>query len=446
MKKLHILATALLISGSSWAQNVPVDFESGGNGANWTWTTFENDDNPALEVVSNPASSGINTSATVGKFTARSTGQPWAGCETQHGADIGEYQIDATNSTIKIMVYKSVLSDVGIKLVTASGWAKPELKVANTTINEWEELSFDFSTVDHEGMTYDQIVVFMDFNARTAESVNYFDNISFNAGGGGSNDDEPMVAAPDPTLDAADVISLFSGVYTDITVNTWRTDWSAAALVEVDIEGNATKKYSNLDFVGIEATGDNSIDASEMNYLNMHFWTPNATTYRVKLVDAGADNAIGTSDDVEHEVVFENPTQKAWVEQNIALADFTNLTTTSNISQVILSALPAAGATLYVDNVYFSKGIVNSAVAPTFERFSVYPNPASSEINLDIKAGNTQITAFSITDLNGRTIVSEELTSTVINKTIDTHSLQGGVYFLSVTTDLGIKKQRILIQ
>jgi hypothetical protein len=76
------------------------------------------------------------------------------------------------------MVYKPVVSDVGIKLVTATGWSKGELKVANTKTNEWEELSFDFSTVDHENMTYDQIVVFPDFASRTADVVSYFDNIT----------------------------------------------------------------------------------------------------------------------------------------------------------------------------------------------------------------------------------------------------------------------------
>ena len=76
------------------------------------------------------------------------------------------------------MVYKSVISDVGIKLVTSSGWSKGELKVANTKVNEWEKLTFDFSKVDHENMTYDQMVIFMDFNARSEETVNYFDNLT----------------------------------------------------------------------------------------------------------------------------------------------------------------------------------------------------------------------------------------------------------------------------
>jgi len=159
------------------AQNGPIDFEASGFGANWTWTGFENGTNPPLEIVANPDMSGINTSSTVAKFTALDAGEPHVGCETMHGADIGSFVIDASNSTIRIMVWKSTISDVGIKLVTASSWAKPELKVANTKINEWEQLTFDFSTVDHEGMTYDQIVIFPDFTDRAADNVIYFDNV-----------------------------------------------------------------------------------------------------------------------------------------------------------------------------------------------------------------------------------------------------------------------------
>jgi hypothetical protein len=83
------------------------------------------------------------------------------------------------------MVWKSVISDVGIKLVAASGWAQPEIKVANTLINQWEELTFDFSGYPNppgsEGM-YDQIVIFPDFDlsGRTQDNIIYFDNITFN--------------------------------------------------------------------------------------------------------------------------------------------------------------------------------------------------------------------------------------------------------------------------
>ncbi|MDP6276179.1 MAG: T9SS type A sorting domain-containing protein [Candidatus Marinimicrobia bacterium] len=173
----------LLFIGLAWGQNSPIDFETGGYGATWTWTVFENGDNPSLEIVTNPNTGGINSSATVAKFTALQTGQPWAGCESLHGSDIGTFSLDATNSTVKIMVYKTVISDVGLKFVIPSSGSLGEIKVSNTVTNEWEELTFDFSS--HIGLPeaigIDQIVVFPDFDlgGRTQDNVIYFDNISF---------------------------------------------------------------------------------------------------------------------------------------------------------------------------------------------------------------------------------------------------------------------------
>ena len=181
---LLVLFYVLLKSGGMvLAQNSPIDFETGGYGATWTWTVFENGDNPSLEIVTNPNTGGINSSATVAKFTALQAGQPWAGCESLHGSDIGTFSLDATNSTLKIMVYKTVISDVGLKFVIPTSGSLGEIKVANTVTNAWEELTFDFSS--HIGLPeaigIDQIVVFPDFNlgGRTQDNIIYFDNISF---------------------------------------------------------------------------------------------------------------------------------------------------------------------------------------------------------------------------------------------------------------------------
>lgn len=175
MKTIYFFILAILLSAAISAQNIPIDFEENGNGAEWSWRTFENDTDPELEIVSNPDMTGINTSSTVAKFTALRSGQPFAGCESLHGADIGDFVIDASTSTLRIMVWKSVRSDVGIKLVRADNWSLGEIKVRNTKVNEWEELEFDFS--GHLGNPYDQIVIFPDFDNRQEDNVIYFDNI-----------------------------------------------------------------------------------------------------------------------------------------------------------------------------------------------------------------------------------------------------------------------------
>jgi len=175
MDKLPVLAFAALLGLSVSAQNAPIDFEPNGHGANWNWKVFENGYNPPLVVVQNPDTNGINTSPNVARFEALQQGQPFAGCESMHGTDIGTFTIDQDNYIIRIMVYKTAISDVGIKLVRWDNWSLGEIKVANTKTHEWEQLEFDFSA--HIGLTYDQIVIFPDFTARPSDRTIYFDNV-----------------------------------------------------------------------------------------------------------------------------------------------------------------------------------------------------------------------------------------------------------------------------
>jgi hypothetical protein len=165
-------------SSTGYTLGNPIDFEPSGFGAAWTWNVFENITNPALEFVANPDKTGVNTSSTVAKFTALQAGAQWAGCETQHGA-MGTFTLDAAHCIVKIMVYKTVLSDVGIKFAKSDGWSMGEIKVPNTVVNAWQELTFNFTAQVQAG--YDQIIVFPDFKARTSDNVIYFDNITFSA-------------------------------------------------------------------------------------------------------------------------------------------------------------------------------------------------------------------------------------------------------------------------
>lgn len=380
------LSMLMLSATLGFSQNAPIDFESGGKGANWTWSSFENVGNAALQFVSNPSTSGINSSSKVAKFTALTGGQPWAGCESLHGADIGKFTLSASNAIVKIMVYKSVKSDVGIKFATNSGGSTGEFKVANTKINEWEELTFDFTAKIGEATStdIDQIVVFPDFQltpARTTDNVCYFDNITFSSGAAIA---EPTVAAPTPTKAASNVISMFSNAYTNVTVDTWRTGWSNGTLTDMQVAGNDTKKYTSLDFVGVE-TVVKPINATSMDSFHVDMWTPNATSFKVKLVDLGANGTIGGGDDKEHELAF-TPVVKTWNHLSIPLSNFTGLTTRAAIGQLIFVGVPTGTSIVYIDNVLFSKKIASSSIANIIKpEISIFPNPPNN--NLNIKSG-----------------------------------------------------------
>lgn len=216
MKTLYFFLIAL-VGTTVNAQLFPVDFEPGGYGADWTWTVFENGDNPPLEIVANPDQTGINTSATVAKITVQQEGAPFAGCETMHGADVGTFSLSEDNAYVAMMVYKSVISDVGFKYATPEGASTGEIKVANTLIDQWERLVFDFTAVIGEPSSngIDQIIVFPDFQNRSSDNEIYFDNIIFGDSSLLSTpelEENSIILAPNP---ATDRIAIQSGLPLD---------------------------------------------------------------------------------------------------------------------------------------------------------------------------------------------------------------------------------------
>jgi len=230
-----------------------------------------------------------------------------------------------------------------------------EHEIAITTPNQSEWVSIDIPLSDFAGLTTRANIAQLIYSGDPSGAITvYTDNIYFysdgTTGGGGS---DPTSAAPAPTLDAANVISMFSNAYTDVPVDTFRTDWSSATLEDVMVAGDDTKKYSGLNFVGIETVAS-QIDATTMTHFHTDIWTPDATEFRIKLVDFGPNGVFdGGGDDVEHEIAISNPNPGEWVSLDIPLADFTGLTTRANISQLIYSGDPSGAITVYVDNIYF---------------------------------------------------------------------------------------------
>jgi len=458
MKETKLFSLAilllLLVSNFAFGQNAPINFETGGYGADWTWAVFENATNPALEIVDNPSASGANTSSKVAKFTVLQAGAPWAGCESAHGAGIGTFTLSAANCIVKIMVYKPVISDVGIKFAKPDGWAMQEIKVANTLVNQWEELTFDFSAQFQSG--YDQIIIFPDFNmaGRTQDNICYFDNITFNAGS--VTPEGPTVAAPTPTVPADKVISLFSNAYTNVTVDTWSAGWDNASVTDLQIAGNDTKLYQGLGFAGIEFTSQ-TINATAMTNFHLDIWTPVAIAgkeFKIKLVDFGADGVWGGGDDVEHELTITESdlSSQSWKGLDIPLANFTGLITRGHLAQLIISGtLP----TFYVDNIYFhnSANITIPTVAapsPTVPANKVISLFSNAYTNVSVDTWSADWDNASVTDLQiagndtklyeGLGFAGIEFTSQTVNATAMTN------FYLDIWTPVAIAGKEFKIK
>ncbi len=423
--KLLTLCILTLSSVLTWSQAGPIDFQSNGFGANWLWTTFENGSNPALEIVANPDPSGINLSSTVAKFTAQVNGAPWAGFESVHGQGIGVFNLTAANCQIKMMVYKSVISPVGLKFATPAGGSTGEILVSNTLVNQWEELTFNFSAVINAPTStgIDQIIVFPDFAQRSDNNICYIDNIKFNNQDGSQNL-APMVAAPTPTYPTAAVIALFSNPYNEVTVDTWQAPWSQAQVTDLLIQGNDTKRYSSMNFVGIETVGPNILDLSEMTHFRIDYWTANMNPFKVKLVDFGNDGQYAGGDDSESELSFQ-PVAQTWNTLEIPLTQFTNLNSLSHFAQLILSGEPVGTGVVFIDNVLFFNENLSSVETLNSADFQVFPNPSQEIIH--IRAAQ-EMRQLQVLNTQGQCLL--EMAVNGHEMTINAHTLAPGTYWL----------------
>lgn len=334
-----------------------------------------------------PAPPARNSADVISLFSSAYTNNPvdtwstgWSSCchkynEVQiSGNDTKKYElfhfagieffgtpVDATSMEfMHLDVWSSNATALDIRLVNFSGPAPVESTVTKTNeTGKW--VSLDINLNEFTTLTSRSKLAQMLLLVPVSTTGTYFiDNIYFYKGG--STVSEPTEAAPSPTGKPEGVIALFSNVYTNVPVDTWSAPWDQADVADVQVAGNDTKKYTNLAFAGIEFTS-NTIDATNMDFYHVDIWTPDGTTFKVKLVDFGADGVFAGGDDTESELSY-TPAQGQWVSYDIPLSDFTGLASRAHLAQMLFIG---SNNTLYVDNVYF----YNKLLPVTFVGFNV---------------------------------------------------------------------------
>ncbi|MEN9613169.1 MAG: hypothetical protein RLZZ628_3983 [Bacteroidota bacterium] len=261
---------------------------------------------------------------------------------------------NATNFKVKLVDFGAN----GIYQGSPNDDSEFEVTVAAPAQGAW--VAYDIPMSNFTGLTARAHLAQMILSS--SNSTVYVDNVYFYKSAAATM---PATAAATPTRLAANVVSMFSNAYTNRTVDTWSAVWDQADVNDVQIAGNDTKQYSNLNYAGIEFT-TNVINAADMGYLHLDVWTPDATNFKVKLVDFGANGVWqgNPNDDSEFEVTVAAPAQGSWVAYDIPLSDFTSLKARAHLAQMILSS---SNSTVYVDNVYFYK---NPPADPTLAIFT----------------------------------------------------------------------------
>ncbi len=317
-----------------------VDFEPAGVGANWEWIVGEDGDNPPLEFIANPVSGGINTSPTVAKFIARQSGQPYALFFTD---DDGQFTFDASNSIVKIMVYKPVISPIHFKVEGSTG-TPTELTDSNTIVNQWEEITFDFSAVI--GQTYNRLVIIPDFYTRPQDNIVYIDNIQV-PDGEIVTIPEPTDPAPSPVPPANDVISIFSEAYSALPGVNLNPNWGQGTQFSIiTVQGDSTMVYGNLNYQGTELNQNLNLVSAAMQYVHIDFWNANSTDLNFFLISPGPN---------QQSVALVPPgSTEQWISVDIPLSDFEPTVDLTQVFQLMFTG----NGTIYLDNIYFWDGVV----------------------------------------------------------------------------------------
>ena len=475
MKKITLLLI-LLTCSFGYSQTVIEDFETGITaGVNWVSDGVTT----AVTDITGDTPDNLNT----GHMVSTAGGNPWQNAQLFFQAD--NLDLSTANKVVTVDVYSTSAFNMLAKAVDGPGGIPTESATDDShTGSGWETLSFDFSN-NKDGSAvasevYGRILFFplwtgSGWNDPATTSVTcYVDNITGIAAAppetcsdGIQNQDEtdidcggticapcaapPTVAAPTPPARAAaDVISIYSDAYTDITIDNF--DYgecdggvSNLAAAEVMIAGNPTQNYlgSGCQGIGFET---NRIDASTFTNLHFDFFTDETSligkVFNIKLVDF-AGTAVGVSG---LEVNFNDGTSPAittgsWISVDVDITAIGGMVggnlTRSDIAQIhITSNLPNA----WYDNLYLHKGTTLSANEFETADFSVYPNPSNNVWN--VKTSNTIMNSIQVFDVLGKQVIS--LNPNSVEAKIDASTLPTGLYFAKIATDSGINSIKLI--
>ena len=168
-----------------------------------------------------------------------------------------------------------------------------------------------------------------------------------------------FVAAPTPTRNPANVISIFSNQYTNVPVNYYNgywAPWQTTVSNDFSVLGNDILNYTIFNFVGIEFSSP-TVNATSMTHVHLDAFIPGPIApgrqLRVLVVDFGANGVFGGGDDTRHSTTFTAPTlvSQSWISIDIPFSAMPGLLSRSNLAQLILEG--GDGSVMYVDNIYF---------------------------------------------------------------------------------------------
>ena len=349
---------------------------------------------------------------------------------------------DPSNNTFTVTMEPLLVPDGEVRthLIKASIGAGAAVELTGTSIGSAEQdVIFNFGTMGAEA--WDRITIFMDFglapgggtyNGKVTDYL--ISNISLGADPV-IPDVEPTVAAPTPTHNAADVISLFSDAYTDVASNR-NPGWGEVVAAETHASNEVLKTTNFIPF-----TFATPIDITN-HTLHVDVWLPQLPSSGAGLLIKILDAANGP-----HEGNFiyqkENITAGQWNSIDIEITNFNQIqgtwdtTAQGRVDQVLLDIVD--DTTMYVDNIYFWKPPTAGLDDNILNSVKMYPNPAKGIVNFS----SASKVAFDVAvyDMLGKQV----LRANAVQSQLNISSLNPGMYFVKMTQGSNVSTKKLLV-
>ena len=434
------LITAPVISN---VPALPLDFES--STINYAFVDF---DGGNASVVSNPQPLplGINVSPKVARMI-KNAGQPWGGSTLMLNTPI-DFSI---NKTFKMKVWSPrVGAKVLLKVENATNSGiNFEKEVLTTVANAWDELTFDYSTINTSNQYQKLVFIFENGTVGDGSSnfTFYFDDVRLTVGGTPVNNKTQMSIPL--TFDDNNVNYSFIG---------FSGAEQSSVVVDPTLSSNQVAKVVKT-AAALSDAGTVITDSLGRGFTNRVPFSINNTkmTVRVWSPDAGIKVRLKLEEhnsplhSVETEATV--TTASGWQTLTFDFSDESANTTPLNLNYNYDKATiyfnygvagSAAGEKTYYFDDLMSKATDNSTnTNDLLDQVSLYPNPFVDYLNIDNQ--NKTPLEIRVIDMAGKTVKRITSTNSVIQ--INMQIYPAGVYILQIVNKVnGIKTSKKVIK
>jgi hypothetical protein len=232
--------------------------------------------------------------------------------------------------------FKVLLADFGADGVFGGGDdSNSEVSISSPPLSAQNWISLNIPLSNFSGLTSKSHLAQLVLSGHLPNV--YVDNVYFYIGE--TTPTGPTTAAPVPTFNPTDVISVFSDSYTNVDGTDLNPSWGQSTVVsEVSVDGNNTLKYAGLNYQGIQLGSNQNL--TDMGYLHLDYWSASSTSLNVYLISPGPN---------ETAYPLTVPTS-GWTSVDIPLSSFS----TVDLSDVFQFKFDGNGD-IFIDNIYFHK-------------------------------------------------------------------------------------------